>query len=178
MRLTTDRLVLRPLEAGDFRAVHAYASDPEVVRFMDWGPNTLDDTTVFLDRMITSAARSPRTQFPLAIVPATGDVPVGVVELQIDSAEHRRADVGYVLGRSAWGHGYASEAAAAMLRFGFDELGLHKISATCDPDNRGSARVLEKIGMRREGVLRDHFLVRGQWRDRLLWAALHPDQRQ
>lgn len=169
--------MLRPLEAGDFRAVHAYATDPEVVRFMDWGPNTLDDTTVFLDRMITSAGRSPRTQFPLAIVPVPGDTPVGVVELQIDSAEHRRADIGYVLARAAWGHGYASEAAAAMLRFGFDELDLHKISATCDPDNRGSARVLEKIGMRREGVLRDHFLVRGQWRDRLLWAAIQPAQR-
>jgi RimJ/RimL family protein N-acetyltransferase len=64
-----------------------------------------------------------------------------------------------------------------MLRFGFDELGLHKISATCDPDNRGSARVLEKIGMRREGVLRDHFLIRGQWRDRLLWAVVRTDQR-
>jgi ribosomal-protein-alanine N-acetyltransferase len=176
MKLTTDRLLLRPLEADDFAVVHAYATDPEVVRFMDWGPNTLDDTTVFLDRMIRSATESPRTQYPLAIVPV-GERPVGVVELQIDSAEHRRADVGYVLARSAWGRGYASEAAAAMLRFGFGELGLHKISATCDPDNRGSARVLEKIGMRQEGVLRDHFLIRGQWRDRLLWAALERDQR-
>jgi ribosomal-protein-alanine N-acetyltransferase len=176
MKLTTDRLLLRPLEAGDFRAVHAYASDPEVVRFMDWGPNTLDDTTAFLERMITSVNASPRTQYPLAIEPA-GEPLAGVVELQIDSAEHRRADIGYVLGRAAWGKGYASEAAAAMLRFGFGELGLHKISATCDPDNLGSARVLEKIGMRREGVLRDHFLIRGQWRDRLLWAALRTDQR-
>jgi len=169
-------MVLRPLEPSDFRAVHAYATDAEVVRFMDWGPNTLDDTTVFLERMIRSAQGSPRTQFPLALVPSGGEEPVGVVELQIGSAEHRRADLGYVLARAAWGHGYASEAAAAMLRFGFGELGLHKISATCDPDNRGSARVLEKIGMRREGLLKEHFLVRGQWRDRLLWAALQTDQ--
>jgi GNAT superfamily N-acetyltransferase len=76
-----------------------------------------------------------------------------------------------VLARHAWGRGYATEAAAALLAFGFDEAGLHKISATCDPENIGSSRVLQKIGMRQEGRLQDHLLVRGQWRDRLLYAA-------
>ena len=168
MRLTTDRLVLRPFRVDDFAAVHAYAADPDVVRFMDWGPNTTEETRTYLDRMLAP----PRTQHPFALERVTDGTVIGAAELQVTSAEHRRADMGYVLGRPAWGMGYGTEAAAATLRYGFDHVGLHKISATCDPDNVASARILEKIGMRREGVLHDHLLVRGEWRDRLLWAAI------
>jgi [ribosomal protein S5]-alanine N-acetyltransferase len=80
--------------------------------------------------------------------------------------------MGFVLARSRWRNGYATEAAAALLRFGFQNLALHKVSATCDPANGGSARVLAKIGMRPEGHLHDHLHIRGQWRDRLLFAAV------
>jgi ribosomal-protein-alanine N-acetyltransferase len=79
-----------------------------------------------------------------------------------------------VLARARWGRGYATEAATAMLRFGFDQLGLHKIMATCDPDNTTSARVLTKIGMRIDGYLYQHVLVRRRWRDRLVLAATSP----
>jgi [ribosomal protein S5]-alanine N-acetyltransferase len=70
------------------------------------------------------------------------------------------------------GHGYATEATCRLLAFGFDELGLHKISATCDPENRASVAVLTKCGMHQEGVLRDHAYVRGEWRDRLLLSVI------
>jgi ribosomal-protein-alanine N-acetyltransferase len=69
--------------------------------------------------------------------------------------------MGYVLVRARWGQGYATEAAMANLRFGFDELGLHKIMATCDTENIASARVLGKIGMRVEDNLYQHVLIRG-----------------
>lgn len=97
---------------------------------------------------------------------------IGAIELQVTSTSHRRAELGYVLHRQWWGRGYAGEAAAALLRFGFDDLGLHKVSATCDPRNKASARVLTKIGMRHEAHLRDHLHLRGRWHDRLLYAAL------
>lgn len=168
MTITTDRLLLRPFRASDFEAVHAYAGDPAVVRFMDWGPNTMAETRAYVDRVLAP----PAGQYPFAVVRTADGMLLGGAELQMASVEHRRADIGYVLSRDAWGNGYATEAAAALLRFGFDRLGLHKLSATCDPENAGSARVLEKIGMHREGLLRAHFLIRGEWRDRLLWAAL------
>jgi len=82
------------------------------------------------------------------------------------------AELGFWLGRPWWGRGYTTEAARAVLGFGLTGGGLHRITATCDPENVGSARVLEKIGMSREGRLRDHLLIRGEWRDRLLYAAL------
>jgi [ribosomal protein S5]-alanine N-acetyltransferase len=70
-----------------------------------------------------------------------------------------------------WGQGYASEAAAAILHFAFASLGLHRVQATCRPENVASARVLEKIGMVEEGLLRDHIRIRGRWHDSLLYAA-------
>jgi ribosomal-protein-alanine N-acetyltransferase len=174
MTITTDRLLLRPFRASDVAAVHAYASDPAVVRFMDWGPNTMAETRAYVDRILAP----PAGQHPFAVVRTADGMLLGGAELQMASIEHRRADMGYVLSPGAWGNGYATEAAAALLHFGFDRLGLHKLSATCDPENAGSARVLEKIGMHREGMLRDHLLIRGEWRDRLLWAALRDRPRR
>jgi ribosomal-protein-alanine N-acetyltransferase len=170
--IRTTRLVLREFRPDDHAAVHRYAADPEVVRFQNWGPNTPAETTMFLDMVIAAAAATPRTRWALAVIRAADDTMVGACELHVDEPDHRRGSMGYSLARDAWGQGYATEAAAALLRFGFAGVGLHKISATCDPDNVGSVRVLEKIGMTREGQLQDHFLVRGEWRDRLLYAAI------
>jgi [ribosomal protein S5]-alanine N-acetyltransferase len=107
----------------------------------------------------------------LVVVRATGNL-VGAVHLGETSRAHRRGEMGNVLAQAHWGKGYATEAGAAMLRYGFDEVGFHRITATCDPDNVASARVLEKIGMRYEGQLRQHLLIRGRWRDRLAFAAV------
>jgi RimJ/RimL family protein N-acetyltransferase len=170
--IRTTRLVLREFRPDDHAAVHRYAADPEVVRFQDWGPNTPAETTMFLTMVRTAAAATPRTRWALAVIRAADDTMIGACELHVEDAGHRRGSMGYTLARDAWGQGYATESAAALLRFGFDRLGLHKISATCDPANGGSVRVLEKIGMTFVGRLQDHFLVRGEWRDRLLYAAI------
>jgi RimJ/RimL family protein N-acetyltransferase len=168
----TPRLYLRAFRRADHAAVHAYASDPLVCRYMDWGPNTIEDTTAFLDAVLYRKARG---EFPLAIVERADRELIGAVELRVTSTSSRRGEMGYVLARARWGQGYATEAAAAVLAFGFERLGLHKVSATCDPENVASARVLEKVGLTREGYLREHLLVRGEWRDRLLFGALEPD---
>ncbi|GAB1641189.1 GNAT family N-acetyltransferase [Krasilnikovia sp. MM14-A1259] len=174
MELTTPRLLLREFRFDDHAAVHAFASDPEVVRYTDWGPNDPQDTTAFLHEVAEQVQAAPRSVFALAVVDRADDWLIGSVQLAVISTQHRRAEMGFVLTRSRWGQGYATEAAAALLRFGFHELGLHKISATCDPDNVGSAHVLTRIGMQREGHLREHLYIRGQWRDRLLFAAVEP----
>ncbi|WP_433791191.1 GNAT family N-acetyltransferase [Actinoplanes sp. CA-252034] len=163
--LTTARLLLRPFEPGDVTAVHAYASDPEVVRYMDWGPNTLAETEAFV-----ADAADPAEGVHLFAVEHEGHV-VGAVELRVTNHIHARGEFGYALARSAWGRGLATEAAAAVLAFAFDRAGLHRVAATCDPANTGSRRVLEKTGLTYEGRLKDYLHIRGQWRDRLLYAA-------
>jgi ribosomal-protein-alanine N-acetyltransferase len=172
VEVRTERLLLRPYRASDHAAVHAYASDPEMVRWSNWGPNTLEETTAWLEMALASETEQPRRAYRFGVVRSADHALIGGVELHLESPEDHRASIGYLIARPAQGHGYATEAAQAVLAFGFDELGLHRITATCDPENPGSVGVLRKIGMTQEGHLRDHFRIRGEWRDRLVFAAI------
>ena len=175
--LETPRLLLRELGDDDATAIQAYAEDAEVVRYLDWGPNTPEDTARFL--AIARAARDavPRTAYHLAIVLKSAGHLIGGCRIEIPSPSNESGDLGYVLGRRHWGHGYATEATRALLDFGFGQLALHHIWATCDVGNQASARVLEKLGMRREGHLRQNARRKGEWRDSYLYAILEPEWR-
>lgn len=173
VRLSTPRLVLRELALDDVRAAQGWAGDPEVSRFMTWGPNTEDQTRTFLTLAATERMREPRVTFELG-AEHEGQL-IGAGGLRIRSAPNRSGDLGYTLRRDRWGLGFGTEIARALLRFGHEELGLHRICATCDVDNTASANVLEKIGMRREGCMRHHMLRHGVWRDSLLFAWVEGD---
>ncbi len=175
--LATPRLRLREYADDDFAAVHAYASDPDVSRYMRWGPNREDDTRAFLRRSAAHRGERPRRDFELAITLGADDRLIGGCGLHVAEPEHRSAFIGYVLHRSHWGRGYASEAARALLAFGFERLALHRIYAVCDPANATSAHVLEKLGMRQEGHLREHRWEKGRWVDELLYAVLEREWR-
>jgi ribosomal-protein-alanine N-acetyltransferase len=175
VELRTERLVLRDYRAEDFAAVHAYASDPLVATFLDWGPNEPEDTEEFLKACVIEQQARPRTRYTFAMTEPEGAA-FGSVGLVTDGPHH--GEMGYLVRPDRWGQGFASEAAAALLRFGHSTLGLHRIQATCRPDNVASARVMEKIGMILEGHLRDHVLIRGRWQDSLLYAAIAPTEFQ
>ena len=175
--LETRRLVLRELGDDDVTAVQAYAGDLEVVRYLDWGPNTSEDTVRFLAMARAAREALPRTAYHLAIVLKAAERLIGGCRIEIRSAAHGSGDVGYVLDRQHWGHGYMTEATRALVDFGFGRLALHRIWAACDVDNHASARVLEKLGMRREGHLRQSRRRQGEWRDSYLYAILEPDWR-
>lgn len=175
VELRTQRLLLRELRADDFAAVHSYASDREVVRFMEWGPNTKADTRAFLQKAEAMAAARPRSAFELGVIEIGSGALVGAAGLHVAESRDGQAMLGYCLGRNAWGRGIATEAGLAMLRFGFEDLNLHRVWAGCDPRNHGSRRVLEKLGMRQEGHLRQNVLVRSTWCDTLLFAILRSE---
>ena len=173
--LSTPRLRLRELQETDLAGVHEYASDPEVARFVPWGPNTDRDTRAFWRQGAAWRAETPRRQYVLAIeVRADGQV-AGSCALRISEPEHRGANIGYALARRHWGQGYASETLQALMEFGFGVLDLHRIWAVCDPANTASARVLEKAGMRREGELLEHRWEKGRWSDEWLYAILEKE---
>src|SRR4051794_17133450 len=113
MHLATDRLRLREFTLDDLDAVHAYASDPEVCRYVEWGPNTIQTTRAFLAATVNGAEVEPRETYTLAVTQA-GRV-LGAVELSVVSEAHRRGVMGYVLRRDAWGEGIATEATKALL---------------------------------------------------------------
>lgn len=149
--LETARLRLRPPTLDDAEAIFAgYAQDPEVTRYLTWRPHPiLDATRGFLRRCI--AAWDEGTAFPWVITASDDGRLLGMIELRPDG---HRADLGYVLARPHWGRGLMTEAVRAVLEWALAEDALHRVWAVCDVDNRRSARVLEKAGMEREGVLR------------------------
>ncbi len=176
VELRTERLVLREWREGDFGAVHAYATDPQTVRFMAFGPNTEEQTREFLVRQIERQGQDPRTDYGLAMTLREGGRLIGGCGIYL--RERQGASMGYMLRRDCWNRGYATEAAGALLGLGFEQLGLHRIIAKCDTGNGASARVMEKIGMRREGHFRQSDLVRGEWRDEYLYAMLESEWRE
>ncbi|MGC9318508.1 MAG: GNAT family N-acetyltransferase [Armatimonadota bacterium] len=138
---------------------------------MTWGPNAPAETRDFIERKLAEQSEQHRRVYDLAVTDRASGELLGSVGLRLN-AEGTQAALGYCYARQAWGRGIATEAAREMLRFGFEKLGLHRIHATCDTDNVASARVLEKLGMRREGRFVEDVWQRGHWRDTFSYAIL------
>lgn len=173
--LGTPRLRLRSFRPDDAPAVAALAGRREIAETTLNVPHpyTRADAEGWIATHARDAAEGRAFTFAIA---SLEDELLGAIGLHLVAA-HRRADLGYWIGLSHWGRGFATEAGLAVLDFGFDTLGLNRIEAHCFVGNRASARVLEKLGMRFEGTLRHHVLKDGTPRDGLLYARLASDPR-
>jgi RimJ/RimL family protein N-acetyltransferase len=172
VRLKTERLVPREFEPGDSDALYAIESRPEVARYQSFEPRTRDESRAYVLEASHAAAEEPRLTYDLAMVLETEARLIGRCGLGITNLDLREAVLWYTLHPDAWGRGYTTEAARATVDFGFRTLGLHRIWADCDPENVASWRVLEKLGMRREGHLRENAWIKGEWVDSLIYAML------
>jgi ribosomal-protein-alanine N-acetyltransferase len=173
MRLVTARLVLREFVEADWPAVLAYQSDPRYLRYYAWRERDEPSVRAFVGALVALQHEQPRRKFQLAVtLPAEGGRLIGNCGLRIDDAEGRQGNIGYELDPRYWGRGYATEAARAMVALGFERFGLHRIWSWCVADNTASAHVLEKLGMRREGHLREREYYKGRWWDQLIYAVL------
>ena len=172
MQLTTDRLILREFTMQDWPTVLAYQSDLRYLRYYPWTERTPEDVQDFVRMFLTQQAERPRTKFQLVLTLKNDGQLIGNCGIRLRAPNAREADIGYELAPRHWGHGYATEAARAIVAFGFAELNLHRISARCLADNVGSAHVLEKLGMQLEGRLRENEYFKGRWWDTLLFAIL------
>jgi len=172
--LLTSRLALREFTDQDLPWIHAYASDPFTTQYMSWGPNTLEETQNFLGHCLSSQRTEPRTDYEWAITLSSGES-IGGCGIGITNISARQGYLGYILARQYWGQGYGTEAARAVVEFGFIHLRLHRIWADCDVDNRASVHILEKVGMSREGRLRHHRWKGGSWRDSFVYAILEEE---
>ena len=169
----TKRLLLRPFQSSDLDRLYDIQSRPEVARYLYWEPRTLDQVREVLDqRMSQHTLREQGDALTLAVVRQGSDVLLGEVTLSWLSQEHRQGEIGYLFHPDACGHGIATEAAEAMLRLGFEELGLHRIVGRLDGRNVASARLLERLGMRREAHFVQNEFVKGEWTDEVVYAML------
>jgi len=150
-RFDTANLVLRPPTVHDASAVFAsYATDPDVSRYTTWSPHhSLDESRGFL--RVCEQGWERGTVLSWAILLRERRQLIGTIDIRF---EGHRAEIGYVIARSAWGRGYATEAARAVVSWAASQRFMHRVWAVVDVENVRSARVLEKIGMTREGTLR------------------------
>lgn len=176
MQLETERLVLRDIEWSALDDIHSLHSLPEVDEFNTLGiPADINETKQFLAPIIDNRSAQPRTNFCWTIEGASSRSFVGFIGMNLTGDRFRMAEIYFKLMPASWGNGYATEAAKTVIRFGFDQLQLHRIEAGVATENKVSIRVLEKLGMTREGIRRKILPIRGQWKDNYHYAILETD---
>ncbi len=173
MLIDGPRITLRDFHEDDLDGCMAVVGDPEVTRFLsfDTRPRGVHATALAAD--IARSQTDPRPDYYLAVIAKDTSTMIGFTRLGLGGP--KAAELGYAIRRDLWGQGYATEAAAVVLDFGFATLGLHRIQAACGPDNAASQRVLAKLGFSYEGRMRDHVFTNGAWRDSLLYSLLETE---
>jgi RimJ/RimL family protein N-acetyltransferase len=171
--LQTQRLLLRPFAATDFDALLAIQSRADVARYLYWDPRTAAEVRETLDAKVRATAIvAEGDSLSLAAVLREGDELIGDCTLRWASAEHRQAEIGFVFHPDHHGHGYATEAAAALLALAFEELRAHRVFGRLEARNSASARVLERLGMRKEAHLVENEHIKGEWQSEVVYALL------
>ena len=175
-QLETERLVLRKMTLDDAGAVFAYASDPEVTRYVLWETHrSVEDSRAFLG--LTERKYEGGGEPDWGMVYKGDGRFVGTCGFVGWSREHARAELGYVLNRRYWGRGLVHEAVRVMIAFGFEKMDLNRVEARCVAENTASARVMERAGMTYEGTLRQREFLKGAYRDMKLYAILRGEYR-
>ena len=172
MKLETERLILRDFVKEDWQRVWEYQSDPLYLRYYDWTERTPEGVQEFVSWFLEHQKQNPRIKFQFAVTLKSNHLLIGNCGVRMDHSNALQADIGYELDPRHWNHGYATEAAHAIVDFGFSTFGLHRVCSWCVADNTGSAHVLEKLGMRLEGRLRENEFYKGRWWDTLMYAIL------
>lgn len=174
LRLSTDRLLLRPFTPRDVDDLLAVRSRSDVNRYLYGEPMDRRDAADWVRRaMVSDRLVGPGDDLSLA-VELQGRV-IGDVLLRWAENEHRQGEVGFVFHPDAGGHGYATEAVTALLGLAFSVVRLHRVHGQCDARNAASAALMRRVGMRQEAHLRENEWVKGEWTDALELAVLRSD---
>jgi ribosomal-protein-alanine N-acetyltransferase len=169
--LTTERLVLRELRRSDAEHVFAMRSDPMVMQHVNRPlAKTMEDATALIELITTTVAANDAVQW--AITVKGDDTLIGLIGFWRMVKEHHYAELGYMLAREHWGKGCITEAIAAVMPFGFNELGFHRVEAITRPVNIASIRALEKNGFVQEAHFRENIFANGAFHDSVHFGKL------
>ncbi|MDG5789241.1 GNAT family protein [Evansella sp. AB-P1] len=173
--LETDRLVLRKVTMEDVSTIFKYGSDEEVSRYVTWDIHrTIADSEEFVKFVLNQYENKKIA--PWAMELKENGKLIGTVDFVSWQTKHHTAEIGYVIAKEFWGNGYTTEAAKAIITFGFEKMDLVRIQARCFTENVASQRVMEKVGMTYEGLHRKAMLIKGKHRDLKMFAVLKEDQ--
>lgn len=176
--LETERLKLRLIQSSDLSAIHQLHSLPETDEFNTLGiPENIEETRTIIETWIEENQRKDIKNYTFAIEQIADDQFIGLIGLKLWNSKQRRGEVWYKLHSDHWGNGFATETLNGLLDFGFNKLKLHRIQAGCAVDNGASIKVLEKVGMIKEGRGRQILPLKSGWSDNFEYAILETDKR-
>lgn len=171
--LRTDRLIIRDLNYDDLDFIHLIHSQPEVQKYATLDiPESLDESKDYLGKYIGHPTLRKEYGFCISL---SDQEPIGLIGLSNGLSKFKTAELWFKLHPKYWGKGYITEAALLVLKFGFGRLLLHRIEAGVATENIASIKVLEKIGMQKEGIRRKILPIRGEWKDNFHYAVLEED---
>jgi RimJ/RimL family protein N-acetyltransferase len=169
----TPRLTLRPFSPADLDDLYAYQSRPDVARYLFWPARDRAGARAALEQQCRETHLDAEGDWlTFAVVWREIGRVVGETGLKLVSRPHRQGETGFVFNPDYQGHGLATEAAAAMLTLAFERLAWHRVIGSCDARNQASARLMERLGLRREAHFTQNLLVKGEWTDELVYAIL------
>jgi len=177
--LETERLLLRKLTLDDAEDMFEYASDPEVTKYLVWvAHQDIEDSREFLKSVLDRYRKGLVASW--GVVHKLDEKLIGTCGYiswlpHGDLGKHARAELGFALSRKYWGQGLMPEAVREVITFGFRKMQLNRIQATCEVENLASERVLEKVGMKFEGVLREYMYAKGAYRDLKMFSILRSE---
>jgi RimJ/RimL family protein N-acetyltransferase len=175
----TDRLVLRTFREDDYDALYAIESRDDVGRYLPWGPRDEAGVRAALEHKLSSTSlEADGDRLGLAIVLAETSELIGQCVLVLVSQAHAQCEIGFGLHPDHQGRGYATETGRELLRIAFDEVGVHRVFGRLDARNEASARLMERLGMRREGLLVENEFNKGDWESELIYAILQREWRE
>lgn len=172
MELHTVRLTLDALRADDAEALFRYRADPSVARYQGWCPASIGEARTFIEGLAATTVDTPGSWSQRAIRLRDSGALIGDVGLHFVADAEATVELGISLSPDYQGQGRASEALHAVLRFIFERLGKHRVTGSVDPRNAASARLLERVGMRKEAHFRESLRVGEAWADDVIYAML------
>lgn len=179
IKLSTERLTLRLIELSDSDSIHTLHSLPETDKFNTLGiPKNIQETKSIIEAWIKENNKSESKNLTFAIEQSISKKFIGLIALKIGNEKFKNGEVWYKLHSDYWGKGFGTESLNSILNFGFEKIKLHRIEAGCAIDNIGSIKVLEKVGMTREGRKRQVLPLKSGWSDNFEYAILETDERK
>jgi ribosomal-protein-alanine N-acetyltransferase len=170
--ITTRRLHIRDYVVGDAPTVFQYVNEPSYWQHQRSEPPTAQQIDALIKWVVNEQANAPRLAYFLGVTNKnTGEI-IGEAVLKITHAAERQGELGFGIAPRFWKQGYGTEVTAAILDAAFSQLKLHRLSGQCSPDNKGSMRIMQKVGMAREGLLRDVHYARGKWWSTVVYGVL------
>ncbi|MEL6836511.1 MAG: GNAT family protein [Bacteroidota bacterium] len=167
----TSRLLLRPVVLTDKKAMFAYRSDAQANQYQGWVPKSMEEVASFIQKQ-PQTFNLPDSWFQLAIVHQESERMIGDLGVHFTGSQNKQVEVGFTLDKDYQGQGYAREAVTRLIDYLFGELGKHRITASIDPKNLPSIKLVERLGLRKEAHFKESLYFKGEWVDDIIYAML------